>query len=334
MPTHAPIRIVFHGENAASFSDGMAALLEVASEITILPDVLTTSEQREAFARADVIIGMRYDSSLPHPAELRLFHVPGAGTDAVDMAVLPDACVLCNCFGHEAAIAEYVMAALLARHVPLADADRRLRQGEWAYRAGSETRVHDEIAGKTIGLLGFGHIGQAVAARAKAFAMRVHVANRSAVALSPLIDRAFGLDELAAFWPAAEFFVVALPLTEQTRGLIDAAAFAAMPGNAVLVNVGRGPIVDAQALYDALAGGRIAGAVIDTWYRYPSPGQDEVLPSALPFHELPNVVMTPHMSGWTRGTIRRRQQTIAENIRRLTHGEACLNVVARAPTTP
>ena len=222
------------------------------------------------------------------------------------------------------------MAALLIRHVPLADADRRLRQGDWAYWAGALERIHDELAEKTIGLLGFGHIGKAIAARAKAFEMKVHVANRSAVGTSSLVDRSFTLDSLGNFWRAADFFVVSVPLTAETTGIVNDEAFKAMRSSAIVMNVGRGPTIDERALYDALKGGRIAGAIIDTWYNYPSPDQPNVLPSALPFHTLPNVVMTPHMSGWTSGTIHRRQQTMADNIGRRAEGRPCLNVVRPA----
>ena len=110
----------------------------------------------------------------------------------------------------------------------------------------------------------------------------------------------------------------------------DAKSFAAMRSEAVVINVGRGPTIDERALYDALKEGRIAGAIIDTWYNYPSPGQPNVLPSVLPFHTLPNVVMTPHMSGWTSGTIRRRQKTMADNISRRADGRPCVNVVRPA----
>jgi phosphoglycerate dehydrogenase-like enzyme len=327
MIAERPIRIVFHGQNAGSFSGGFAGFLAEPAEVAVLPDVLESSADRATYAAARVIVGVKYDRTLPRPADLRLFHVPGAGYDAVDLSALPGSAVVCNCFGHEQAIAEYVMAALLARHVPLADADRRLRQGEWAYWASSLAGVHDELAEKTIGLLGFGHIGQAVAARAKACEMRVHVANRGRVAASALVDRAFGLGELPAFFASADFFVVSLPLTPETTGIVGREAFAAMRETAVIVNVGRGPTIDEQALYDALESRRIAGAVIDTWYRYPSPGTTRVLPSSLPFHTLPNLVMTPHMSGWTRGTIRRRQRAMAENVERRAAGRECRNVV-------
>lgn len=324
------MRIIFHGENAASFSHGFAEMVGAKADIRILPDVLGSETDRHAYAEADVIIGTRFDAGLPQPARIRLFHVPGAGYDAVDVGALPASANLCNCFGHEQAIAEYVMSALLARHIPLADAEQRLRKGDWAYWAGSPERVHGEIAGQTIGLLGFGHIGKAIARRAKAFEMQVHVANRSAVPESELVDRSFTLDRLDAFWGSADAIVVSLPLTEETRGLVAGSAFAAMRPHAVIFNVGRGPIIDEAALFDALKARRIGGAVIDTWYRYPGPADANPLPATLPFHELPNIVMTPHMSGWTSGTIRRRQQTIADNIRRCFAGERPVNLVREA----
>ena len=207
---------------------------------------------------------------MPRPEGLKLFHVPGAGYDSVDLDALPLSTIVCNCFGHEQAIAEYVMAALLARHVPLVEADRGLRQRDWSYWAGAAERVHDEMAGKTIGLLGFGHIGKAIARRAKAFEMDVAVANRSPVGVSGLVDRAFTLEQLPSFWGIADFIVVSVPLTPETTGIVGAQSFALMKPSAVLVNVGRGATVDEAALYEALRSRRIAGAVIDTWYRYPT----------------------------------------------------------------
>lgn len=321
------MRIIFHGENAASFSEGFADLVGPGAEVASLPELLESEADRSAYAAADAIIGVKFDETLPVPAGLRLFHVPGAGYDAVKLDLLPPDASVCNCFGHEQAIAEYVMSALLARNIPLADADARLREGDWAYWAGSPERVHGEIAGKTIGLLGFGHIGKAIARRAKAFEMQVHVANRSAVPQGELVDRAFTLDQLAEFWGSADYIVVSVPMSPETAGIVGAAAFAAMRSDAVIVNVGRGPTIDEAALYSALKEGAIGGAIIDTWYRYPGPQESAVLPSNLPFHELSNVLMTPHMSGWTSGTIRRRQQVMADNIKRCFTGEKLVNLV-------
>ncbi len=324
------MKIVFHGGNAANFRQGFEALLKDRHEIVDLPDALDRPGDVAAFETADVIVGVKLAATHPKPLAMKLYQAPAAGTDAIDLGRLPQGATLCNAFGHEDAIAEYVMTALLMRHVPLPRADARLRKGHWDYYAGSPGALRTELGGSSIGLLGFGHIGKAIAVRAKAFGMRVTVCNRSPVATSSLVDESFGLGQLEAFMGSADAIVVSLPLMEPTRGIVGATALAAMRRQGVIVNVGRGPVIDEQALYDALAGNRIGGAIIDTWYRYPSADKPVTPPGDLPFETLPNVVMTPHMSGWTDGTVRRRQQTIADNVTRLLRGEAFINVVHRA----
>jgi phosphoglycerate dehydrogenase-like enzyme len=118
-----------------------------------------------------------------------------------------------------------------------------------------------------------------------------------------------------------------MPLTSETRGLLRARELASMKRNAIIVNPARAEIVDEDALYEALAGRRIAGAALDVWYRYPSsPGAAP--PAHRPFHELPNVLMTPHVSGWTEGMLDARATLIAENVSRVARGEAPLNLIA------
>lgn len=325
-----PLRVVVHGETASAFAAGLRERLGNAAEVFRLPDRLVTPDDRLGYAAAEIIVGFGYGSAEPVPAALRLFHLVGAGYDAVDFALLPATAAVCNCYGHEQPIAEYVMAALLHQVVPLAEADRLLRVGDWRWRGGGSGLLHGELAGRAVGLLGFGRIGQAVAARAKAFEMQVHVANRTPVATSVLVDRAWGMADLPSFLSGLDFLVASLPLTEETRGLLDASALSALPRHAVVVNVGRGPTIDEAAFYAALRDGRLAGAVIDTWYAYPGPGETGTMPSALPFHALPNVVMTPHMAGWTPGLMRRRLETIAGNIERLLAGRPLVNEVRAA----
>jgi phosphoglycerate dehydrogenase-like enzyme len=328
------MKIVFHGGNAANFRTGFEAILDQAGlsggryDIVDVSEALDQPGERAHFETADVIIGVRLGDAEPVPRKLRLYQAPAAGTDAINPARLPQGAALCNCFGHESAIAEYVMTALLMRHVPLADADARLRRGEWTWWAGRPGALRSELGSQTIGLLGYGHIGKAIAARAKAFGMRVSVANRTPVPVSAGVDESHRLEDLARFMASADAIVVSVPLTDGTRGLVDAAALAAMRPDAVVINVGRGPVIDEAALFDALKSRRIGGAVIDTWYTYPSVGKPETSPGTLPFESLPNLVMTPHMSGWTDGTVRRRQETIADNIRRLEQSLPLANVVS------
>jgi phosphoglycerate dehydrogenase-like enzyme len=327
------MKIVFHGGNAANFRTGFEAVLDEGKgsgstcEIIDVSDALDRPGEREHFETADVIVGVRLGQGESVPRKLRLYHAPAAGTDAIDLACLPPGATLCNCFGHESAIAEYVMAALLMRHVPVADADMRLRRGEWAWWAGRPGALRSELGSQTIGLLGYGHIGKAIGARAKAFGMRVSVANRSPVPVSTTVDESCGLDALLPFMASADAIVVSLPLTEGTKGIVDAAALAAMRKDAVIVNVGRGPVINETALFEALRDKQIGGAVIDTWYIYPSGEKPETAPGNHPFETLTNLVMTPHMSGWTDGTVRRRQETIAGNIHNLARGRPLVNIV-------
>ncbi len=321
------MRIVFHGANAATFELGFAELLGEGYDVVRVADAVMTPDDVEAFRTADVIIGIRLDASHPIPEALRLYPAPAAGVDAIDRSRLPIGAALCCCFGHETAIAEYVMTGLLLRHVPIPAADHDLRKGQWTYWASSRDALRTELGDATLGILGFGHIGRTVAARAKAFGMKVHAANRSPVPAGPLVDRAFPLTQLAEFMALADYVLVTLPHNAETEGLVGRAELSAMRPHGVILNVGRGPVIDEQALYDALAEQRIGGAIIDTWYVYPSPENPTPHPGRLPFHKLGNCTLTPHMSGWTHGTIRRRQETMAANIRRLAAGAELVNVV-------
>lgn len=321
------MRIAFHGANAATFASGFAEILGDAHEIARVPDQPSTAGDITALETADVVIGVKLDATHPMLSRARLYHAPAAGVDAIDRSRLSPGTPLCCCFGHEQAIAEYVMTALLLRHVPIPDADRDLRQGKWTYWASTPATLRTELGSRTLGIIGFGHIGKTVAARAKAFGMRVHVANRSPVPPGPLVDRSFALSDIASFMGSADYVLATLPHNRETEGLIEATALAAMRPDGVILNVGRGPVIDERALYDALKDKRIGGAVIDTWYVYPNAAATNPHPGRLPFHELDNCTLTPHMSGWTHGTIRRRQETMAENIRRLTRGEPLQNVV-------
>lgn len=328
MKKHA-LKIVFHGQNAANFRQGFEQLVAPEHQIVDLSDALDQPGERAHYETADVVIGIQLHERMPQPLKARLFHAPAAGTDAINTTLLPAQCTLANCFGHENAIAEYVIAALLMRHVPLARADQDLRQQRWTYWAGRPTALRTELGSQTLGLLGFGHIAQTVAQRAKAMGMRVHVANRSPVK-HPLIDQSWPLNGLLDFMGSADAIVVCLPLTDNTRSLVNREALNAMRADAVLINVGRGPVVDEQALYEALKAHQIGGAVIDTWYQYPTPTQPECAPSTSDFASLDNVLMTPHMSGWTQGTVRRRQETLADNIARLSQGQSLINVLKPA----
>jgi phosphoglycerate dehydrogenase-like enzyme len=138
-----------------------------------------------------------------------------------------------------------------------------------------------------------------------------------------------GPDALDDVLRAADYLAITLSLTEATRGLLGERELRLMKPTAVLVNVARAEIVDEEALYRALARRAIAAAALDVWYRYPT-GAGPTVPARQPFHELPNVLMTPHVSGWTEGMLEARAKLIAENIHRVTRGEPPVNLVGAA----
>jgi phosphoglycerate dehydrogenase-like enzyme len=284
-----------------------------------------------AFTQAEILVSVDFDASLPPMPKLRLVHLPAAGLDTVDLAAVPQGCRVCNVFEHEIGVSEYVMAAMLYFTIGLVSKSERFRSGSWTDSPRVGAPFRPELAGSTLGLIGYGHIGRAVARRAKAFGLRVMAIVRTRRDLDPLPDWFGEPAELPAVLEAADFVVIACPLNDATRGLIGRAEFAHMKPEAVLINVARGPIVDEDALYEALANRAIRGAVLDVWYRYPEPGDAAVRPSRHPFHHLDNVVMTPHCSGWTEGLMERRFAVIIDNIQRLRDGRALLNQVHPAP---
>jgi phosphoglycerate dehydrogenase-like enzyme len=138
-----------------------------------------------------------------------------------------------------------------------------------------------------------------------------------------------GPEALADVLARADYLAITLPLTPETRGLLGERELGLMKRTAVLVNVSRADILDEDALYTALAERRIGAAALDVWYRYPS-SSGPVWPARRAFHELPNVLMTPHVSGWTQGMLEARAALIAENIRRTARGEAPINLIPSA----
>ena len=275
----------------------------------------------------DVVVSLRFGAA-EAGLRPRLLHMPGAGVDAIDFASVPPQCVVCNVFEHEGPIAEYVMLAMLDWEIGYGEAARNFTAASWgaAYRG---RQPHGELAGKRVGLVGFGHIGQTIAARAHAFGMTVVAVASKARDPAPAATWIGGPERLNELAAESDYIVVACPLTEATRGLIDASVLGAMRSSSVLINIARGDIVDEDALFDALRHQRIAGAVLDAWYRYPAPGED-VLPAHQPFDTLPNVRCTPHISAWTHQLFERRYAVIGDNIRRFVAGTPLLNVVRPA----
>lgn len=319
-----------------AFAGAFAGLLipPVEQHLSIPCEIVARDEATiaETLADADVLVTMTYTQAMSDAApNLKLVQVAGAGLDRIDRSALRPGTRLANVYGHEAGIAEYVIGTMIALTRNFSHLDKAMRAGRWESQWAVGRPVPPlmpELAGRTLLILGYGHIGEAVARRAAAFDMRILAVRRNIPdAAPPDVERITTLDAIDDVLGEADFVVVTLPLSDETRGLLDTDRIGSMKPSACLINVARGEIVDEQALYDALRNKRIAGAALDVWYRYPT-SSDPTMPSTLPFHELDNVIMTPHASGWTEGMLEARASVIAENIARTARSEAPLHAIA------
>lgn len=292
---------------------------------------LLAPSKREAdiisvLGEADVLISASFTPAMAAAApRLRLIHAPGAGLEQIDLDAVPPGVSLCNIYGHERGIAEYVVMTMAALNRDLVGMNQRLRTGDWRDNATPQR----ELRGRTLAVIGLGRIGGAVARAGAFFGMRVLAVTRNPAAARPAEAGdvvVSGIETLPQVLAEADFVVLAVPLNDTTRGLIGAAEFALMKPTAYLINVARGGVVAEAALYDALSTRAIAGAAIDVWYQYPASDETQ-LPSRYPFHELDNILMTPHISGATDATFSYRWTLINDNIRRLAAGEPLQNVV-------
>jgi phosphoglycerate dehydrogenase-like enzyme len=211
-------------------------------------------------------------------------------------------------------IAEHVMAVTLALAKRLPFVIENQQQARWAQNEFTGARLPWLLKGKTLGVIGVGTIGGEIAARAGAFGMRV-IAMRRRVG-EPLagIERIFGQDQLYQFLSQCQVLVIAAPLTPQTHLLLDAPQFAQLPQGAIVINVGRAKIIDTDALMQSLESGHLGGASLDVFPQEPLPPDHRLW-------KMPNVILTPHTSGFRHGHWDEVVELFADNLDRFLRGE-------------
>jgi phosphoglycerate dehydrogenase-like enzyme len=246
--------------------------------------------------------------------QLQFIQVPFSGMEWLKKEWLADGCIVCNTNQHSEPIAEFVMLGILEFAINMRHMDRELRQGRWTY-GGSIVRglKHGEIQHKTIGFIGFGHIAKRVTELATPFGMEF-----IAISRNPKVDARLkwwkDSSHLEALLMESDYVLITAPLSDSTRNLINESRLKKMKPTGVIINVARGPIINEAAIYKALKNHEIGGALLDVWYQYASTDNLEIRPSALPFHELDNVIMTPHTASWTDQLDKRRIDAVVKNI--------------------
>jgi len=298
----AVLRVKVHGLSAAAYADALRERLPDREVVC----ARTPGEAERLVRETPVVTGYDVDPAVLDDAAIEYFACVYAGTDHLPLDALADHGVaVTDAAGvHAPNVAEHAVGAVLsfARrfHVGWRRADRR----EWrSYQA-------RELAGSTVTVVGQGHIGEAVVERLAAFDVHTvgvrHTPSRGGPA-----EEVVGYDEESVHdaLSRSDYVVVAAPLTDLTEGLLDAEAFRTLPPDAVVVNVGRGPIVDTDALVDALRRNAVGGAALDVT-------DPEPLPADHPLWTFDNVLVTPHNAGHTPEYWDRTADIVAENVRR------------------
>lgn len=279
---------------------------------------LTKDEILELWAGVDGIVAgvepYSADVLAKAPEGLKVISRYGTGHNSVDSAAAGNRGItVTNTPGvNAAAVADAALGLILsvARRIPQTDA--ALRKGSWNRHTGVE------LAGKVLGIVGLGAIGKEVALRARGFGMQI-------VAYDPYFDYEFakkaGVAEssLEELFRMSDFVTLHMPVTEETRGLVDSDRLGAMKSTAFLINTARGDLVREKELYDALKDGRIAGAGLDVF-------EEEPLTDS-PLFTLENVVVTPHLAGHTNESEERMAKLSIDNAIAVVSGQACRHVV-------
>ena len=280
----------------------------------------TPDRQLEEVGDAEVFYGWPGRDVFLAAPRLRWIQCAGTGVDAVLAApeVAESDVVLTNMQGpHTAPMADHVFGMIITLAHRLREMWEAQARREWDTARWHETL--GELEGSAMGIVGLGGIGLAVARRARGFGMSVYGTDPRPVD-SPHVDGAWGPDRLGDLAAISDWLVVTVPVTPETRRMIDADVIGRMRPGSSLVVISRGGIVDERALLDALRSGAIAGAALDVF-------EAEPLPADSPFWDVPNVLITPHVSAETAETFEGRRRIFRENLRRYLSGRPLLGVV-------
>ena len=280
----------------------------------------------EGRAEPDAILACSSDRSALESAfrrapSVRWVHSRSAGLDAVLFPALVESDVpLTNGRGvFSRSLAEFVIGAVLF----FAKDFRRLVESQ--HRGAWQPFEPADVAGRTLGIVGYGDIGRAVAERARPLGARILALRRRPERSwqDPLVDETLPPEALVDLMGRADDVVVAMPLTAESRGFVGEAALRAMKPTSVLINVGRGPVVDEAALVRALTERRIRGAALDVF-------ETEPLPAGHAFYSLENVLLSPHCADNTPGWLEAAMRCFLRNLGRFRRGETLENVVDKA----
>ncbi len=303
----------------------------IGDEAEIVQSELSVESMLEHGRDVEIIASVSVPGEyIRRASSLRMIQTFGAGIDRVDLDAVRARgdIILCNNHVNSAEVAEYAISLLFAVAKNLIPSDRELRIGNWIHRWGGPV-PNLEIRGKNVLIIGLGHIGADIAKRLKSFEVTITAATRSGTSRNDgLVNHVASIDEVQPFVKDADFVILSLPLTDESVGLVSREFLSWMKPTSILVNISRAQIIDELALYDVLKEKRIHGAGIDVWWRYPTKWRGTAVPPAdVPFHELDNIVISPHRAAYSEHIEHELYLFAAENTLRFIRGETPMNII-------
>jgi len=293
---------------------------------------LTSGPKISRGARYEILIAGRPNRDhLTISPKIRAVIVPYAGVPKDTLVLMQEFphIHLHNLHHNAIPTAELAFSLLLSAAKFIVPLDRSLREGDWRPRYRPTKTIL--LKGKTALILGYGHIGKHIAKLCKSMGMKVLIIRRKKYTegAGDLDGQVHPVEELPTYLSMANVLIITLPLTAATENLIGKAEIAALPENALVVNVGRGAIINQEALYQGLKDGKLAAAGLDVWYNYPEDERTRArtFPADYPFHELDNVVMSPHRGGATQETESLRMTHLANMLNTAIQGNPMPNLV-------
>lgn len=263
----------------------------------IFPKKLSEDEYLKYTPDIDVVVGYKFSEEFLKSAKrLKHIQVPWTGSETLDFNLLrqfPNL-TISNSHSNSLAIAEHAVALFLSAAKNIVYRDSFMRKGDWSPRYGDVT--NQWLTGKTLGVIGYGAIGEKVASILKnGFRMKIFGVKRTvADSAPPEVDFLGNLDSLDYVLKSSDFLLIALPYTKETENLINKRELSLLKPNCVLVNIGRGKVVNEEDFYNFLKNKEHGGAGIDVWYNYPSDRENPVVNQNFPFEKLPFLVLSPH----------------------------------------
>ncbi|CAM3384789.1 2-hydroxyacid dehydrogenase [Flavobacterium longum] len=299
----------------------------------VTPSAFTPEAIAEAAADADVLFGGNLAEPILQAAKnLKLAQIPWTGVDNLNFDLLQKYNVtVANSHSNAVIVGEHGVAMMLDAAKKISYHDRQMRAGEWnrVKPTGNAVSPFSKmVIGSTVGFVGFGAIGQQLHKMLSGFGCHFKVFSRSGTPVSGYAADYFTVDNIQAELAGIDFLFLVLPLTPETRNIVDADFLSGMNEKAVLINLSRGELIDEEALYKALQDKSIGAAALDVWYNYPKAGEDKTFPSARnKFHELDNVTMSPHRAGYADSGFWHLDDAI-DNLNNLHAGRLLKNVVS------